>query len=280
MFWSRSKFENEADLEDYAIRDLFQVPGSSDSDDWDSMQEIRDFLKGRPDLHQVVEGRIGQVLQIARLRLKFGSKHPIVVGNTHLFYHPLADHIRLMQTFVVCRTLDAWCQRNTDKGWRDQLLLCGDLNSDPRSGAVQLLVNRKVTPGNCDTWKFLNEYKWNDGEAEDAGVALKTGPADAPGEKATRRKAISPPTIEFPASFPKLLSAYDPLPSFTNHVPGFTETLDYIFVSEASESGGWQIDNAAPVPTIDEMNCPAIPNEHFPSDHISVACDLIWRSGD
>jgi 2',5'-phosphodiesterase len=265
------------------MRDLFRLPKDLD-EDWDSMDKIRSFLAVLPDLRQVVEERVGQILQVVRLKSKNSSKR-LVVGNTHLFYHPLADHVRLMQIFVACKMLDNWCRDDFGSG-RDQLIFCGDLNSDPTSGAFKLLVDRKVTPSLCDAWKNLDKYTWESSESEpdpdegegcagyslDPLLPLQTLVFDRP--------IFNPPVIELPKSFPRLLSAYDPLPSFTNYVMGFRKTLDYIFVSETNETARWRIGEPAPVPTEQDMRCPAIPNGMYPSDHISIACDFKLDDSD
>jgi len=69
MFWSLNKFEFEADVEVYPIRDLFKESQLLDGD-WESMSRIRDFLRSVPDLQEVVEENVGQILQVARLRLR------------------------------------------------------------------------------------------------------------------------------------------------------------------------------------------------------------------
>jgi mRNA deadenylase 3'-5' endonuclease subunit Ccr4 len=89
-------------------------------------------------------------------------------------------------------------------------------------------------------------------------------------------------------------------PLFTNHVPGFFETLDYVFVSGgedgcyfrtpadgaagAEEGGGaegYAAAGAAPMPDEEAVRrggaAGHLPGELFPSDHVSVACDLELR---
>jgi hypothetical protein len=89
-----------------------------------------------------------------------------------------------------------------------------------------------------------------------------------------------PPQIVLPRTFPNLVSGYPETPEFTNYAVDFTETLDYIFVSEpsAEEPYGFAPSRAAPVPTATFMeDFVAMPNEHMASDHVSLVCDLEWR---
>merc|ERR1712038_224087 len=122
--------------------------------------------------------KIGQVVQIATLRLKEpitrekeGTQlklDKVVVANTHLFYHPMADHIRALQAYVVCRKIDEvrTCNGDSDQQYPYPFLLCGDLNSDPLSGASTLLFTKTVNPEHHDCWKNLNRYKWDCGQSD------------------------------------------------------------------------------------------------------------------
>lgn len=58
----------------------------------------------------------------------------------------------------------------------------------------------------------------------------------------------------------------------TNHVPGYTEQLDYIFF----DADSFSIASSLPTPRPDDL--PGhLPNEFFPSDHLAVVYDLEWR---
>ena len=60
----------------------------------------------------------------------------------------------------------------------------------------------------------------------------------------------------------------------TNHVPGYSERLDYLFYDEAS----FQVASSMPLPKPRDLSG-YLPNEVFPSDHLAVIFDLQWRSG-
>ncbi len=53
------------------------------------------LYRDRPDLMDIIGGKLGTIGQIAILRYK--GDIGIIIGNTHLFYHPLASYIRLLQ---------------------------------------------------------------------------------------------------------------------------------------------------------------------------------------
>lgn len=99
MFWSLQVFDEDAAQEEFALRDLVESQPDGDQTDWDSLDQIKSLLDHCPELGCVVREKVGQILQVATLRLKNqnGKAESLVVGNTHLFYHPMADHIRAIQ---------------------------------------------------------------------------------------------------------------------------------------------------------------------------------------
>ena len=299
IFWNLKCFEKEADQEEFALRDLFEKSPPAPGEGWESMEKIHSLLQTKPELHFVIKEKVGQVLQVATLRPKnlIGKAEKVVVGNTHLFYHPMADHIRAMQAFMVCKQMDEICRRDSPPLAPYPLIICGDLNSDPLSGAVRMLLNREVGPEHFETWKNLDEYSWEKGESDflmehgfignDAGdepVYIGESFYDAK-EKIdetpeTQHLSIVPPRISLPDAFPNLFSGYTELPEFTNYAVDFAETLDYVLASKTSctEPFGFEVISSAPVPPKSEMEkFVAMPNENMPSDHVSIACDLRWK---
>jgi len=279
---------------------------------WDSIDGINSLLLDHDELRKVTMEKIGQVVQIATLRLKepitrakkgtteLMKLEKVVVANTHLFYHPMADHIRALQAYVVCRKIDEVrrCNIDNDQQYPHPFLLCGDLNSDPISGACTLLFTKTVHPEHHDCWKNLNQYKWDCGQSDfliehgyvgnDVGVtdlkyeqeAFDDAQQETDTDKCNPLLSLpSPPVISLPPSFPNLISGYIEMPKFTNYAVDFIDTLDYILASEASESEpfGFRRKVSAPMPT-EEMitKYVAMPNECMPSDHVAIACDLEW----
>eukprot|EP01031_Cornospumella_fuschlensis_P036357 gene36357-44104_t len=51
----------------------------------------------RPDLEDIVGGKLGTVAQLAVVQSTTNPLDIFILANTHLFYHPLASYIRLMQ---------------------------------------------------------------------------------------------------------------------------------------------------------------------------------------
>lgn len=59
----------------------------------------------RPDLRDVIGGKLGTVAQITVLQSTHRPSQAVVVGNTHLFYHPLASFLRAIQAFAITEAL-------------------------------------------------------------------------------------------------------------------------------------------------------------------------------
>lgn len=283
MFWKVAKFDRDFSIS-VPMRDLFQGD-SIDHCSWESMKAIDDFICRHDDLREIVSEKVGTVLQVVRLVLKekatdepaslpSGSRH-ILVANTHLFFHPLADHVRVIQCLAICAFLDQIRSNNLNC----PLLLCGDLNSDPTSGAFRLLLNRELKntdKSNC--WKYLNRYKWDDKNENESTVEIDPSECDYDNcSMKTGHNFNFPPNISIPESFPPLFVAYDQVPEFTNYSQKFQETLDYIFASEPTDNNaGFKLVASAPMmdkEVVEEYI--SMPNRDMPSDHVSVVSDLL-----
>lgn len=312
LFWSKETFEKDEAFS-ISLRDLFDLDNTEQSPDshatrdnightskpnyrrWDSMKGIHNLLKSHPELRRVTMEKIGQILQVVKLKVKAtGDCHPkkIVVGNTHLFYHPMADHIRAMQTYVVCKKIDEVRRCEADAP-PYPLILCGDLNSDPLSGASQLLFSRSVEPDHHDCWKHLNEYQWDMGNneymLEHQYIGNSAGSTDFKYEEEEFKNAVEDittplppaPTLILPEAFPCLVSGCEEMPEFTNYAVDFVDTLDYVLASQVSdhELYGFVPVRSARMPTSEEIKqFIAMPNEFMPSDHVSVVTDFQYQS--
>jgi mRNA deadenylase 3'-5' endonuclease subunit Ccr4 len=296
MFWSLKFFERAkpTKMRSFCLRDLFRDLGPQ-SNGWTSIRGIVQLLNDHNELACVVKSKVGQVLQAVELRLKkTDSEKPgrILVGNTHLFYHPMADHVRALQTYLVCHQMEGFRKECSDPC---PLLLCGDLNSNPLAGAIQLLMQGNLEPDDLDTWKHLHQYEWTMGDEDYLlehgyiGNRLNTGDPvyqDEAFEDAVECLSVDesntqpkPPRLTLPSNFPKFGLGYEDIPSFTNYATDFKETLDYILISRPSEKEpfGFASANFAPMPSTDFMkDYIAMPNENMPSDHVSLVCDLDW----
>jgi mRNA deadenylase 3'-5' endonuclease subunit Ccr4 len=255
MFWSLDVFEPllDSDRKSHVIRDLFVKDHYLG--DWSSMPEVFWLLDCHSGLNEMLRERLGHVLQTAILTRR-DDQRKVVVGNTHLYFHPMASHVRLLQLYACLH------QVQVERHGHFPVVFCGDLNSSPTSGAVKLLFDRIVSPssGRTDqgtTWKHLHTFSW---------AREYKDPPDP-------NHSLEIPIIRLPDSFPILCSGYNEMPKYTHYTHNFAATLDYIFVSQdVLKPVTW-----ATMPTEEVLTQHvAMPSEVLPSDHVCLVCDLEW----
>ncbi|XP_041989188.1 2',5'-phosphodiesterase 12 [Aricia agestis] len=162
----------------------------------------------------------------------------LLIGNTHLYFHPDADHIRLIQGGIVIYWLqhlkDDLQKRLPNK--RISVMLFGDFNSVPSCGIYKLYTTG-IAPDTLPDWKS-NEKEAVTGLNLTQNIQL----ASACGT-----------------------------PEFTNFTEGFADCLDYIFY----EKNNLEVQQVVPFPSNEELRAHvALPSIVFPSDHIAIISDL------
>ena len=166
----------------------------------------------------------------------------LIVGTTHLFWRPDADHIRLLQVGIVMRILENFAKKlseeNPTKNY--SILLCGDFNSTPPFGVLEFMRNKIIDEDYRD-WK------------------------SAEGEEITNFR------LEHSFNMDSACGT----PIYTNYTLGFKDCLDYIFY----QTDSLEVKNVIPFPTEEDLSrFQAIPNQVFPSDHIACVSDLKWKN--
>jgi 2',5'-phosphodiesterase len=241
------------DMKTFSIKDILlslQRNGKESTDWKDSVMTVRSLFENHAEMNNLFTRHLGHVCQMVPLKL-CSSKIalPVWIVNTHLFFHPLASHVRLLQMFLVANQLDL--QLRSQPG---NVVLCGDFNSSLQNAAGKLLTEKFVPANFRDNKMHFNTFQWE--------------------EELNGRKENSPeydfPGLHLPASFPDLGSAIQPTPDFTHFIVGFQGTLDHILISR-----GLKYVRSAPMPTIDDVTAnTAMPCENIPSDHVSLVCDV------
>lgn len=93
-------------------------------------------------------------LQLSLLQSMEDEEKYLLVGNTHLYFHPDADHIRLLQASICIRFLEEKLKilrcRNPNKSY--SLIFSGDFNSTPEWGVYHLMTTGSV-PKDIIDWK-------------------------------------------------------------------------------------------------------------------------------
>jgi 2',5'-phosphodiesterase len=257
IFWSLEVFDSvrPVDMRTRTFREMFQEFSCEEhinthTSQWKSLKDMSKLLEKHHELKHVLFNKLGHVMQTVVLTQR-QSQEKLVIGNTHLFYHPMASHIRCLKMLIASRQLEIEHRENQ----YCPIILCGDLNSHPQSGVMKLLLDRYLNANNGQTWKHLCTFDWE--ETQGTGV----------------RRDVEAIDLELPPSFPKFLSGYPTPPDFTHYIEAFICTLDYILVTN-----NFEVEKAGATPTRDDVRkFIAMPNECMPSDHVSLVCDLVWR---
>lgn len=256
IFWSLDVFESvrPVDMRTHTFREMIQQFSCEErmhKSQWKSLNDMSELLEKHNHLKHVLFNKLGHVMQTVVLTQR-RSQEKVVIGNTHLFFHPMASHIRCLKMLMACRQMEIEHKENQ----HCPMIFCGDFNSHPNSGVMKLLLNRFLDSNNGKTWKHLCTYEWEKGAIGD--------------ELHHDVEAID---LEFPSSFPGLMSAYLDSPDFTHYIEAFVCTLDYILVTN-----NFEVEKNGATPSRQDIKkYVAMPNECMPSDHVSLVCDLKWR---
>ncbi|KAI4492309.1 hypothetical protein M0802_009890 [Mischocyttarus mexicanus] len=178
--------------------------------------------------------------QIIALRSKERPSDILVITNTHLYFHPDADHIRLLQGYYILLYIEKFVE-NIKTKYPDSnvsILLCGDFNSVPECGIYQLMTENYI-PENYKDWSSNSE------------------------------ETVKNVSLTSNISFASACGT----PMYTNYTPLFSGCLDYIFY----EKNKLEVEQVIPMPSLEEVSANVgLPSIVFPSDHISLCADLKW----
>ncbi|XP_039298769.1 2',5'-phosphodiesterase 12 isoform X2 [Nilaparvata lugens] len=180
-------------------------------------------------------------LQILTLESLDKSDELLVVANTHLYFHPDADHVRLIQAGISIKYITDYIDKLKKETRRNvSLIFCGDFNSVPECGIYKLMTTGLV-PDDYIDWKSNKE------EAVE-GLSLNQ---------------------------PWRMASACGTPQYTNFIQAFSGCLDYIFY----QTDRLAVTQVVPFPTEEELRQhTALPSVVFPSDHIASIADLRWTS--
>ncbi|CAH1369665.1 unnamed protein product [Tenebrio molitor] len=209
------------------------------SDELNSNQLFSDIWE-IVETNQELSARIlnrSTVLQVNILE-SLDRNEVLVVGNTHLYFHPDADHIRLLQGAAIIRYLEHIMDRfRNEFGKRLSLVLCGDFNSVPECGIYQLYTTGSVPEDHVDFQSNLQQ------------------------------------AVRVPLQQSLRLKSACGTPKYTNFTAGFADCLDYIYC----EAANFDVVQVVPLPSHEELSQhTALPSVVFPSDHVSLVSDLKW----
>lgn len=262
---------------DFLFRNLFRTSQAY-------RPQLEEVAAKWPDFLDGILPRMSTVFQMSVLRHKASCRILIVI-NTHLFYHPNARHIRLLQVMCILGQVQALREKHKSEGGvLPHVILGGDLNCLPETGAVQLLLNGEVASDHGD-WETSSQFAWRDEDAQDdEEECTPSRPSSVPSMEADEADVVQPlpqerwqkgPGIGLRNPLGHLRDAYSSTPQpFTNYVHDFSGILDYILIDE-----GLQSDGCLQAPSEQDLEPHGgLPSVLHPSDHLSIAADLSFRS--
>ncbi|XP_042233315.1 2',5'-phosphodiesterase 12-like isoform X2 [Homarus americanus] len=201
---------------------------------------IWERVQTNPDMAEKMSQR-STTLQVCVLESVENPLRVIVVGVTHLYFHPDADHIRLLQAGICIQILKQvmtlYQTKYPDKDVA--LIFCGDFNSTPEFEVYRLMTSQFVD---------FDDIDWSKKESEHVtGISL---------------------------SHDLELESACGCPPYTNYTTGFYGCLDYIFY----QTDKFTVKQVIPMPTHEEVTEHiALPSITFPSDHIPLIADLEFK---
>ena len=293
LFWREARFEC-VDWRDVVLKDVFAAvlregEGGGEGGDGDDTQpssslslaarhgRLLPMLRSSAWLRDALAkvstvAQVGLLVPRARAVAPAVPDSPLLVTNTHLFFHPGAPHIRTLHVVAALTEAADVANRARVRGVMTTPpapLFCGDLNSDLNDGVpgtIELLREGTLSSGFWD-WGLGACFRYDDDGVVDAEPGTPLSPPDP---TTAPRDGLTPIDITIPFH----LAPSDGLATpYTNHVRGYAGLLDYVWTDERvlRPIGG-------PPPPLDRVRGEDyIPNAVFPSDHVAVIADLEWR---
>ncbi|XP_026675284.1 2',5'-phosphodiesterase 12 [Ceratina calcarata] len=180
------------------------------------------------------------IIQMIALQSK-ENPEILIIGNTHLYFKPDADHIRLLQSYYGLAYLHSFAKKMKEENpsCNVSILYCGDFNSTPADGVYELMTQKFIPEDYCDwTTSPVQEHVKNVSIKHDLNLASACG-----------------------------------TPKYTNYTATFSGCLDYIFY----QTDHLKVEQVIPMPSEEELTAyTGLPSVVSPSDHISLCVDLKW----
>ncbi|XP_055844280.1 2',5'-phosphodiesterase 12 [Episyrphus balteatus] len=225
--------------------EMIRTMGMNIGENVPTLPVFRELWEKIKDNSKLVERLVERAttLQLSILKSKETGKI-LCIANTHLYFHPDADHIRLLQVgFSMLYIENILKKLPTELATTEDnisLVFCGDFNSVPECGIYKLMTEKFVDSDYID-WR-------------------------SNAEEAVRNVTLSQPF--------SIASACG-TPKYTNFTHAFAACLDYIFY----QTDRLTVEEVIPLPSDEQLKThTAIPSVVFPSDHVALVTVLKFKT--
>ena len=251
---------------------------------------LREFVLKDPScrhilsLHPLVLNNLlkrHNILQVVFLEDRAFPGRYLCVANTHLFYHPMGDHIRLLQVEIALKYIEGAVQlfRQRDGvGGNSQIaiMLMGDFNSCPCIAAYNYILDGVVPREHWD-WQVCRmdrpplcscDHKSLNIIREDGEHQLDFKGFDE--NEFKNDELIVGLDLKHGLHFTNATGTTHA----TNITLSWKGVLDYIFI----DSERLKVDRVIPLPSDEQLTeSVALPSIYFPSDHVALGVDVVWK---
>lgn len=176
---------------------------------------------------------------MAAFKLKDSHNHIVIVANTHIYWDPEWEDVKLAQAkYLLLRLAQFKALVSERFKCASSLIVAGDFNSTPGDKVYECLVSGNLLSSSGTTAEQL----------EDAPIPLRSAYGSTRGE-----------------------------PKFTNCTPDFTDTLDYIFFSPSDSIKPVSLLELPGLDSSDVIG--GLPNFSHPSDHLPIGVEFEYVCG-
>lgn len=133
---------------------------SKELDKEEILKEIYEAICRNEKLKERVLERT-TVMQLLLMQSVDNENNLVLVGNTHLYFQPDADHIRLLQGSICIKLLEKYQKEYSSSLNKNVgLMFCGDLNSSPDCGIYTFMTEGEIHE-NLKDWSsstYMNNF--------------------------------------------------------------------------------------------------------------------------
>jgi len=165
-------FVRESELELVTTQSIVLNAVAEQADRSEIHARIAALLSDRPRLRESLL-RTSTVALLALVRHRHSGRH-LVITNTHLFYHPHAGHIRVIQAALIAAEAERLRLEAVPSA---AVVIAGDFNGEAHDGVMRFLLSGLIEAGD-DEWGRGSLFRFSYRGAAAAAVAAAAAGED------------------------------------------------------------------------------------------------------